>query len=263
MKILLRSFCNDQYVWKTAKYNKGHFIVDGVNILYKNIVSIISDNRKKYVRCSSCGQIFKRGDAAFHTHTENAAKPETCFDCPNLIVDETRIHKRKLVKNEHGDYVEKLERNVELKCSAYNGWSYAYIDSATCISRCPKRKCGDAIAEEVTDFFTEHPGVFDDIITIDQISSKGFELSMAGMNNEVDFELDYTDDFNIGVVINRLGIVDRFYVWFDGESHDVYYSKKYDELYCISNGQYEQYWPYFMEEELRTEIKSRIANLYI
>lgn len=261
MKILLRNFNGEQYVWKTAKYNRNKFWVSGTEIRMDNIVSIINDNRKKYVQCSSCGQVFRKGDPRFEVHKANAAKPETCFDCPHLVVDGLCNKKRKYTVNENGEYVESLERTVLLRCSKVSSWSYQDINSSSAISRCKKRNCCDAEAFEITDFFTQHPGAFDDIITVDQLYDKGYEITL-NHNSDSDPEIEWGDAYTIYVIINRLGIVDHFCIWHDGDNYDIHYSKRYNELYVGTKNDYEVWYPFYMNDETREEIKTKIANIY-
>ena len=50
MKILLREYNSEDYVWVTAKHNGEYFVVDGEIIEEYRIVSVINDNRKNYIK---------------------------------------------------------------------------------------------------------------------------------------------------------------------------------------------------------------------
>ena len=115
MKILLRMYDDAEYVWKTAKYRNGHFYVNGNLCGESNIVSVINDNRKKYIQCSSCGKIFRKNDPKFEIHKQNAENPSTCLDCPHLYINTGRTTKQKFVINPDGSQVEKIEREVFLE----------------------------------------------------------------------------------------------------------------------------------------------------
>ena len=53
MKVLLREFGNEQYVWKNVKIDSDtSFIVDGKRVLQTNVVSVFRDNRTNFVKCS-------------------------------------------------------------------------------------------------------------------------------------------------------------------------------------------------------------------
>lgn len=263
MKILLRDWMDEQYVWKTAKYNRGSFYVDGEAVRQTNIVSIINDNRKNYIQCSCCGQVFKKGDEKFLIHKANAVKPETCFGCVNMIVDNDYPIKDIFVAKTDGTFVRKTEQSVRLTCSRSGMWSYDSIDSEDAIRRCKKRQCADATQATISDFFTQHPGVFDDIITIDTLLDNGYDVHINDRYTLSYEDVIFEEEYIIGVAINKLGIVDRWYVWVDGDRYIFFYSKKYDELYCENGPRCYEVWNNrYVGPEMRTEIKAIIKSLY-
>lgn len=262
MKILLRYHNEGQYVWKRAKYNQDNFYVDGEREPQSNIVSIINDNRKKYIQCSSCGQVFRRGDPRFEEHKAKASSPETCFKCKHMSVDDAIFVGRKFIANPDGSFTEKAERTVNLTCSNSGLWSYDSINSNRAIHNCKRRQCGTAKETEIYDFFISRPGVFDDLITIDKLMDDGHNVTLR---NGVDstYEIAYDDDYTVVAVINSIGIVDRFIVWYDGDKHIVYYSKKYDELFRSNPASKYVVWEHpDVPDDRRTVIKEKIANLY-
>lgn len=262
MKILLRKFDGEQYVWKKAKYNNQKFYVDGASVRQTDIVSIINDNRKNYIECSCCQQIFRRGDRRFQAHKENAIKPETCFGCQNCRAENKTMAKQKFEFDPYRGFIEKVEYDVHLVCTETGYYSYYGIDSDVAIARCAKRQCANAVEIEIADFFTDYPGVFDDIITIDGLLDNGYNVSINGDLNVSEREIIITDDYTIGVCINKLGIVDRFYVWVDGDVYYIYYSKRYNELFCKRHGNYAIWEPYNITDDMENEIKNQIAKLY-
>lgn len=264
MKILLRNYGREQYVWETAKYHDGAFYVNRDKIKQDQIVSIVNDNRKNYVQCSCCGQTFKKGSRKFQQHKENAAKMETCFNCPNMMVDYHDDIKRSFYRDKYGHLIQKSEDRVTLKCTRSGMWEYDNIESEAAISNCKKRQCGDATKVEINDFFMSNPGAFDDIITIDVFLDAGHEIGVAREGREgSNYDIDYEEDYSIGVNVNRLGIIDCFYVWYNGDRHYIYYSKKYNELF-ESNlfHKYDVWYHWDMEDEMRAEIKAKIAKFY-
>ena len=262
MKILLRNSDEGQYVWKTAKYDFGKFYVNGDEQHQGNVVSIVNDNRKKYVKCSSCGKVFRRGDYRFEEHKANAIKPETCFGCSHLCTEDRFTINRKFVMNMDGTFTEIMENSVRLQCDRSGLWSYYDIDNERVISKCQKRQCGNATEMEISDFFTQYPGVFDDIITIDGLLDAGYNV---GINSRGDssYDIEWGLYYTLCAIINTIGIVDRFNVWFDGDKYTVYYSKKYKELFTEdSKCNYIKWDPIEMSEEVITEIKNNIKKLY-
>lgn len=260
MKILLREYNSVPYVWVTAKYNENHFIVNGNKINPCNIVSVINDNRKNYVKCSCCGQTFKRGSYKFQIHKENASSPQTCLNCPYLKTENERVISRKRYIDENGNQMETIERNVCLVCGRYGYWTHPNIDSEEAIGYCKKRQCANGMEVEIQDFFTKHPGAFDEIITIDKLLDIGYNITLRP-NRGREYELIMEDDYTIGAYINKAGIVEHFYIWFEKECYYVYYSKKYNELYWDC-GEYTPFYLEEMDDDIRELIKTDIAVLY-
>ena len=261
MKILLRDYYGARYEWKTAKYNDHKFYVKGDSVRETNVVSIINDNRKNYVECSCCGQVFRRGDRRFETHKANAIKPETCFDCPHLCTENEMVVKVNYTTSSNGCFVREVKEEVILTCGRSGYWGNAPIRSHDTINDCRKRQCADAEEVNIVDFFTMNPGAFDDIITIDSLLDNGYDVMMNDRNG-LQTEIIWEEDYTIGVVINHLGIVDRFHVWFNCDKYVVFYSKRYNELFTEARGAYVVWNPIGLGTEMRNEIKAHIAKLY-
>lgn len=261
MKILLREHNGDVYAWATAKYNNGKFIVDGREQDYRNVVSVINDNRRKYVQCSSCKKVFRKGDPRFAEHCANSAKPETCFNCPNIRAENRVQLNHKYTIDENGDFVEKADSVVNLVCSKFGIWSYSAIDSSDCLTKCPMRQCGNAKEEEIRDVFTEYPGVFDDLATIDNVLDIGYRDSYTDMPYNA-YLMNFEHD--TWVYVNQLGIISHFSVYYEGDDYTVYYSKKYDELYTRNrkNGSYSVFVPPYWDSKIVAQMKKDIRRLY-
>jgi hypothetical protein len=169
---------------------------------------------------------------------------------------------KKFTVNSDGTFSEKIERSVRLECNRTGFWSYYDINHPESINQCKKRQCGDAVEIEISDFFTEHPGVFDDIITIDALLDNGYHVNITNSGSS-SCDIYAEDEYTLGVYINSLGIVDSFYVWYDGDKYTLYYSKKYEALFCESaGGKYVLWSPFDMRTYLMDEIKAKIAKLY-
>lgn len=260
MKILLREYKGAPYVWVTAKYNNDHFTIDGDYTHPCNIISVMNDNRKNYIKCSCCGKTFKRGSRKFQIHKENAIKPQTCLGCPSLKSKNEHILSRKYTINEDGTANETIERSVELRCSRYGFWSDVDLNSDEALCSCKKRQCATATEVEIEDFFTRYPGAFDEIITSDKLLDMGCMFTLKpNRGTEVSFVSEY--EYSISAYVNKLGIIDHFYVWYEDEDYHVWYSKKYDELYWDC-GEYIPWDFDDMDDGMREEIKAHIAKLY-
>ena len=126
--------------------------------------------------------------------------------------------------------------------------------------------CSNATAKEVTDIFTEHPDVFEEMITVDTIVEAGYK-DRKQYGNIVDYALKGKNQ--IFAQVNELNIVDHFLVRFRNHEWEVYYSSKYNKFYskeyAYHQGKYRYNYaewkpmiPYTTEEY----IKKKIAALY-
>lgn len=260
MQILIRNYKDDVYVWKTAKYHSGSFVVENEPMKMSNVVAIVNDNRKNYIQCSCCGKVFRRGDRRFEEHKAKAKTVEVCFDCPNVCVEGIATGKRKFIQNADGTYTEKRDTTVRLTCSSVGLWTYPDVNSEKAKNSCKRRMCDTATEKEIDDFFTRNPSVFDDVITVDRLIEDGYNVCVR--NYDTDISIAYEEDYTIYAIINRLGIVDRFEVWVDGESSIVFYSKKYGKLFYDHHGEYREFYSYYLGENGTEELKTHIAKLY-
>jgi hypothetical protein len=261
MQILLRNYKDKEYVWMQAKYDKGKFVVDGINQNETNVVSIINDNRKNYVQCSNCGKVFRKRDHKFKTHKEDAKSSKVCLTCPHVICSNNRTITQKYIANEDGTYVRKIEQRVDLQCSSGYLWTYPSIDSITAIEGCKLRQCGDATEKEIEDTFTQYPGIFDDIITVDKILDFGYVgIPDRGISYTL-YDLNIAD--SVCAYVNKLGIVDKFFLCLDDYTADIWYSKKYKEIFtCDKEGHYIP-WAYDgLSTRKRIKIKEAFEKLY-
>lgn len=256
MKILLREYNEEQYVWVTAKYNGQHFVVNGECIEEYHIVSVMNDNRKNYVACSSCGKLFPKKGNKFAKHKEMAHGINPCLECKKLRRSELRKTPTRLIPHKNGTYTQVYNVDVELRCQ-YSLWSSYDIDSPALIEMCKYRNCKDAHGMEVTDTFTKYPGIFDDIITVDKILDNGYEKMLYRESYISEYRL--SRELEIDATVNSLGIVDRFLI--DGISDYgdvVFYSKRYNMVFgCNGNGRYVPYTHRRLQE-----ITDYLAKLY-
>lgn len=259
MKILMRWHCGEPYVWVTAKYNENGFVVDGEKIDECDIVSIINDNRKNYVRCSSCGKIFPKKGKKFAKHKEDSPTITPCLNCNKKRLSERASAKVKLIMNDDGTFTEKSERIVDLMCHI-GIWSDYKCTSNEAIRSCKYRQCEKAKAEEISDTFTKYPGIFDDIITVDKILDNGIMHINWSDNCLAEYQID--EEVGLCAHVNNLGIVDRFYIDNSKGCYYIWYSKKYDEFFWCDYVGYSIWYPRNMDKADVYKIKETIRNLY-
>ena len=259
MKILLRWHCGEQYVWRTATYDGHNFVADGELIYETQIVSILNDNRKNYVVCSSCGKMFPKNGNKFKAHQENASSVNLCLKCSRLRTRDSGKCDVKYVMRDDGTYVKKTKQIVDLYCH-YSLWNSFRIDSDEALTTCKFRMCEYADAKEINDVFIKYPGLFDDIITVDKILDNGYEVISYADGDTTEYCLN--SEYHIYAEVNRLGIVDRFIVKHPiGYNYVLYYSKKYDMFFDGCDDRYQDWTPYFTEIAVNA-IQDYIRKLY-
>lgn len=255
MKILLRHYEDEVYVWKQAKYYRNSFYVEGDPIDQTEIVTVLNDNRKNYVICSSCGTIFPINGKKFKKHQQESEGVKACMKCKKLGFNTCTSHVNTYTDNGDGTFTQKSVSKVQLVCT--NGlWNHYDITSAKAIANCNKRRCGEAQPIPIRDIFTERPGVFDDIITVDKILENGYESIPYKDRHTTEYLI--SSEAEVHAVVNSIGIVDRFIIGSISDCGEVVcYSKKYNELYSAGGFVYSPY-----NGEYRDAALECIAKLY-
>lgn len=263
MKILLRSYNGEAYVWRDAKFTKEQWFVNDKPVDQVNIVSILNDTRNKYVKCSACGETFLKGSKKWEEHIKPTCDTSKCFDCKYLRTESYDRLNTKYVELANDRYKRTTEDSVELTCNLTN-FPYKNINDAESRKTCFYNRCTTATQEAVSDIFTEKPGIFDTIITIDQVVDKGYR-EIYKYSDCVQIRLKTKN--SITAIVNKINIIDCFEVGYRSNSWCVFYSKKYDELYHKARigGKYKyKVWDiYDIPNETRERIKKDIAALYV
>lgn len=262
MKILLRNYNGEQYVWKKAEVKDAatFTLEDGGTANQTNIVSISRDNRKKFVRCSACGEIVRNTPEAIKKHTDRASTSATCFGCPYLREGGGKQLSAKYTLQEDGSYIVNTKKSTKLVCKI--SYRYYDINSPEAREYCGFKQCATAEMKSIEDVFTKYPGVFDDMITVDKVLDNGFtERREYTSRSAVYYKLKARN--NITAVVNKLNIVDYFVIDYRGHQISVMYSKKYNKLFDTTNGVYRELKSiWFMPDTTFANIKAKIASLY-
>ena len=260
MDVLMRKLNGEPYVWAKAKFTDGHIKVNDRAVNECDIVSIRNDIRKKYVKCSVCGKYFRKGSPKIEQHTELITDNRLCFGCECLRQSTREQKSQKYELLENGNYLSKNKSEVFLYCS--RGYSYNSINSDEARRYCKYNKCHDASMVDATGFFLEAPGAFDDIITIDKVLENGYKESWFDNYDKIThYKLKARN--TIEALVNKLNIVEGFYVYYGRTCWTLYYSKKYDELYVKSGQKYQRWFSYHVGSDVRERIKDKIASLYV
>ena len=106
MRILLRNYNGEQYVWKKAEMKSAtkFALEDGGEVRQADIVSISRDNRKKFVKCSACGEIIRNTPEAIKEHRDRASTSATCFGCKYMREMGSKQLSVKYTLQEDGSY---------------------------------------------------------------------------------------------------------------------------------------------------------------
>ena len=257
MKILIGNYGGEIYTWKDAVYDGRSFFVEKNPIIETEIISVHDDARVNMVKCSNCGEVFKADSPELEAHRHLAENSDSCLKCEVMRCNDGRIIFKEFDKTEDGKYIRTTKSIVTPKCC--HGWNYINIDSIEARRNCKYRRC--AIAEMVpfTDFFISYPEAFGDLITVDKIIEKGYKEKeiRTGIS-----EYTLKARNNIKAIVNGLGIVDYFYVKYYSNGFKLRYSKKYDKLFWMHNGHYNEFEYYSIPSNTREYIKKTIAKLY-
>ena len=260
MQILLRSYKEEEYVWKTAKYNGCTFVVDGDNIYETDVVSIINDNRKGCVVCRSCGAFFKNDAKKIEEHRHRFEKADACLRCQYLKITNRIRSSSKIVKQKNGTYVQQATDIVQVGCKYGRYFGTLDINSEEAKNNCALRRCLNAEITPFEDVFLQYPGVFDHIATVDKIIDVGYK---SRSKNAVYTKYALKGRNQIVVYVNSLGIVDHIKITYHDNTFQVYYSKKYDRLFQSDGYRYTPFDSYYCIPESTMEyIKRKIAELY-
>ena len=204
--------------------------------------------------------MFPKKGKKFAKHKEEARTINPCLTCRSMITNEKTETITKYVINDDGTFTKKTETVVDLLCNSHF-WITPQCNSEEAINGCKLRQCETAKGEEIHDTFTDLPGIFDDIITVDKILDNGYEQ----INWSDNYVTEYSINSSIGLraYVNRLGIVDKFYIDTYDYGGYVWYSKKYDEFFTYSGSDTYTIWvPKGLNEEDKLGVKAYIRKLY-
>ena len=262
MRILLRNYNGEQYVWKKAEMKSAtkFTLEDGHDVFQSEIVSISRDNRKKFVKCSACGEIIRNIPEAINEHKLKGTTSATCFGCKYMREMGSKQLSVKYTLQEDGSYSANVKKSLNLVCTAT--WNNPDINSQGARDVCRWKQCATSEMKAIEDVFTKYPCVFDDMITVDKVLDNGFtKREEYDMRNEVHYKLKARN--NITAVVNKLNIVDKFVIDYRSNHYNVMYSKKYNKLFTMSNGKYivcDSIW--CIPDTTFENIKAKIASLY-
>jgi hypothetical protein len=259
MKILLREYENERYVWKDAEYTSYGFVCNDEIVCETNIITVKDDNRKDYVICAHCGSIIKNTAEAIEAHFAEQEAKRDCFKCGSLRKYNVNTSKAEFTKNMDGSYVVTETYTAGLRCGQnwYNGPA---IDSEDAKKICLYYRCRRHGVQSIADIFTKYPDPFDKHITVDMLNDKNFPYEC--MANRC-FEYDLKCRSTVKACVNELGIVDHFIIKHRSRGYIAYYSAKYDKLFFTIDGRhYEDSIPSGISETKFNQAYAKISAIY-
>lgn len=223
MKILLRDYQDSQYAWHDATYDKNlNFRVDGNITNCSNVVSVLDDDATKYVRCPRCTAVFLANSQEAKAHVEAKFAIANCYKCKHLRVANRAIFTQNFTPLPNGNFVCNTTYEAELRCTTE--YPYTNITLPEIFNKCAMLRCNGVELLPVKTFFTQYPGAFDTMITVDRLLECGLQEEHSGF-----FPIKGRNC--LSAKINTLGIVDRFILRYNNNSYDLYYSKKYGKCF--------------------------------
>ncbi len=261
MKVLLRNWCGENYVWKDAEYVDRIFVVEGSFEEETNIVSIKDDDREEYVKCAYCGKVFKKGSPEIEEHKSRWKDISTCLGCGALSTNREELKGVELNPLPNGQYERVHKEVVRLYCRHSNYWRPAIISPGCDRKFCKYRQCEEMGMVDDKDVFGKYPGAFDDLATVDKILEVGYKSSTPSGWYEYSMDYFLKGRNDIRAVVNSIGIIDFFILSYDGNHWRLVYSKKLDKLFDISTGRYIE-WNCNMKDSVKEYVKQKISELY-
>lgn len=228
MKVLLMYHHGSYLVWEDATKEAGEYVVSGKVVPETNIISVIEeDNSLGFVRCSNCGEIILNTEQDIEKHRNKYLDVETCIGCRYMKRrDKTTVSSR-AIKEKDGLYSLEETTLSTLYCNYH--WTNDCIGSKAAQNHCRYRGCKDATFDNRELFFDKYPGAFDDIITVDTLVEKRCEFIDA--EGYVKYRVKSRNNLQ-AYTVN--GLVVFFYLTYRGREYNLYFSKRYNKLFCCS-----------------------------
>ena len=259
MKVLLRSYENEPFVWKEAERNfNNDFVVDGKFVSETSIISVAEMDKNKFVKCENCGSIISNNSRAIKEHRNISCDWKNCLKCKYLRIKTQAEKSKGFIRNENGNFDMTVRSVVSLQCgNLWNGKDILNDDART---GCHFAGCKNAKMLPADDFFSKNPDAFDDMITVDKIVKNGY-TQMWKSGDYACYELKARN--RIYAYVNKFNIVEKFRIQYRYNDDTVVYSKKLDEIFSINrNGKYAKPNIWGMPDESLENVRKKIASLY-
>lgn len=259
MKILLRNYNGNRYVWKDAKWDGIYKLLDTNEGFYETrILAVQDDDRAGYVKCANCGELVKNDPESIEQHYAKLEAKKDCLNCDKLVVYGDRYGNTRSVEDTGAGYYKVAETYVtRLGCKM--GYYTEDIHSSSAKRNCKYAKCRRFGVKEICDAFVKYPGLFEKQITVDMLTSKkyAFDKTMDGFHR---YDLKMYD--TVKACVNDLGIVDHFIVVSKGWAYKFYYSDKYKKLFFEDYNSYNENVTDWITQSKADKIIEKLSKLY-
>ena len=261
MKVLWR---ND-WKWHNATYDirnhewKFQAETNGViKIKECNIISVKDDDRSSYVICRNCGAYVENTPEAIAKHSQLGKSAESCLTCSRLRTYNEGNEEKQYVRNNDGSYNIISNVKANLRCGYYYG-NYVDIESKAARTGCTYAKCGSAGFDKYQDIFTQYPGAFDTILTVDALEQGKWNLEWH--DNTANW-FKVAGAVNLYAVVNHNGFIDHFVYKWRSTHFQFMYSAKYEVIVWYNHREYGMNAPTQITETTLKRITKRIKELY-
>ena len=259
MKILLRKYGDEYYVWKTATFSNGEYYIDSERVRQIEILAVKDANANEYVICKNCGEKILNNPESIEQHYAERERQKNCLTCKRAMPYNIGMKERTFVSDENGNYhvVEKYTAN--LRCQS----SYADINSESSALHCDFMQCRHMGVKPFGDMLMQYPDMFETQITVDALQKKGYQHVGLTLERSGDyFKYDMKSRGTVWACVNECGIVDHFACSYKYNVFYVYYSEKYNKLFFNRNGKYDENRPYTLSDAKYNFLMTKIPELY-
>lgn len=256
MKILYRKTCE----WEDVNFDiTSNYIIDKNDhqIYEGNILAIEDDERKKYVKCVNCGELIRNTKAEIKKHYDRALNSNHCLTCRYMNYKSITEEKPKYTLNPDGTYSGIIKVSRKLMCNA--NYSREDINNEKARTNCIYARCSQKGIQNLNSFFLDYPDAFEHLATVDTLDNNMWTFSYY-CGDECRYKINKR--FFLEAAINNKGIIYEFCCQYRGYNHRCIYSKKYDKLFWIWGGRYQNKPDYSISESRINEVKTLISQLY-
>lgn len=261
MKILLRHYQGNYYVWKDAKWEGVFYkLLDNDEACFyeTEVLAVKDDNRIGYVQCNYCGELIENNPEAIEAHYAKSEAKKDCLKCEYLAPygrkqDVTKTY----VDNGDGTYSIKEEYKTPLACTL--GYYTEDINSENAKKNCQYTRCRRKGVKPIKDTFIKYPGLFNKQITADTLKAKKYEFERYSNGM---YEYDLKMRGTVKACVNEMGIVDHFMLYIRGWAYTFYYSDTYNKLFFYDYHKYNDDTSDYLTSAKEAKILEKITQLY-